>query len=212
MRVLLHHLLYVFPRDLCTTTTHSKHAIREEMKLRRATLPDDARAAKSSMIEEHLASLLGGHSPVMLYASKVHEVATHSLINRLLNKGTEVVLPIIEKETGTLRLSYLTSCSQLSVSTFSVPEPVGHEIPAAPQDLRAVVVPMLGFDRRGNRLGYGAGYYDRFLPKTNGAVIIGVAFACQEVMRVPVYHDDVGMDAIVTEEGICWCNPGAGMP
>jgi 5-formyltetrahydrofolate cyclo-ligase len=61
---------------------------------------------------------------------------------------------------------------------------------------------MIAYDRTGHRLGYGAGYYDRFLAGKIGVRKIGVAFSCQEVEEIPADANDVGMDVIVTEKGI----------
>jgi len=62
-----------------------------------------------------------------------------------------------------------------------------------------VVVPAVVFDRKGFRIGYGGGYYDRFLPKIH-AVKIGLAFSCQIISEVPKNPFDVAVDGIVTEE------------
>jgi 5-formyltetrahydrofolate cyclo-ligase len=79
---------------------------------------------------------------------------------------------------------------------------VDREIPAEPSSIRLVVVPLIAFDSRGFRLGYGAGYYDRFLSRHPDMKKIGVAFACQEVETVPADENDVPMDIIVTENGV----------
>jgi 5-formyltetrahydrofolate cyclo-ligase len=63
---------------------------------------------------------------------------------------------------------------------------------------------MLGFDRAGGRIGYGAGYYDRFLSKNPGLRKVGIAFACQEVGSIPVDENDIRMDAVLTEDGIIY--------
>ncbi|HXX56106.1 MAG TPA: 5-formyltetrahydrofolate cyclo-ligase [Methanoregula sp.] len=179
-------------------------------------LRDEARQKKSSLtakeIEEKSIAICARALPavrdsaiVMVYASKNHEVATSSLIAALLGRGTRVVVPIIERDTCSLRLSYLEDPRVLVESTFSVPEPIGNEIPAEGKELRAVIVPMLAFDTRGNRLGYGAGYYDRFLAKYPGAMRIGLAFSCQETHSIPWEDDDIRMDIIITENRIIRC-------
>jgi 5-formyltetrahydrofolate cyclo-ligase len=63
---------------------------------------------------------------------------------------------------------------------------------------------MLGFDRDGGRLGYGAGYYDRFLAKNQTIRKIGIAFGCQEAENLPVDENDIHMNCIVTEDGIVY--------
>ncbi len=64
---------------------------------------------------------------------------------------------------------------------------------------------MLAFDRRGHRLGYGAGYYDRTLRGLPGAFALGCAYAAQEMEHVPAGPDDVRLDAVATERGILFC-------
>jgi 5-formyltetrahydrofolate cyclo-ligase len=67
-------------------------------------------------------------------------------------------------------------------------------------------VPLLGFDRRGHRLGYGGGYYDRTLAILPGAVAVGCAFACQEVDAVPATEYDARLRAVATESGMIPCD------
>jgi 5-formyltetrahydrofolate cyclo-ligase len=184
----------------------SKAGLRNQGRARRAQLDPRERREKSRMIRKLLRNLIDGEDPVMVYVSKPTEVETHTLIRELLREGRRVVVPIIERETRTLRLSYLTDLNDLSLSTFSVLEPIGREVPAASEDIAVVIVPMLAFDTQGNRLGYGAGYYDRFLFCCPKAKKIGIAFSCQEVPAVPANADDVGMDYIVTEQGIRNCS------
>jgi len=89
-------------------------------------------------------------------------------------------------------------------STFGVPEPIGNEILATGESVDTIILPMLGFDRTGGRMGYGAGYYDRFLAKNLNVRKIGIAFACQEYDNLPVDENDIPMDYIITEEGIVY--------
>jgi 5-formyltetrahydrofolate cyclo-ligase len=179
---------------------------KEEMRMRakevRSRLLPGEVAELSARIGLHLRRLMDGESVVMVYASKPGEVDTSDLICWLLSQGTRVVVPIIEQETRSLRLSYLEDPSVLRPSTFLVPEPVGREIPADASAVRLVIIPLIAFDRQGHRLGYGAGYYDRFLSRHPWMRMIGVAFSCQEVDVVPEDGNDVPLDAIVTEEGV----------
>ena len=159
-------------------------------------------AELSARIGLHLRQLIDSESVVMVYASKPGEVDTSGLISWLLSHGIRVVVPIIEQETRSLRLSYLEDPGVLRPSTFLVPEPVGRENPADPSAVCLVIIPLIAFDRQGHRLGYGAGYYDRFLSRHPGMRKIGVAFSCQEVPLIPADENDVSLDAIVTEEGV----------
>jgi 5-formyltetrahydrofolate cyclo-ligase len=180
----------------------NKSSLRTRARERREALSPEQAERFSSEIHRHLLSVLDGTDPVLLYASKPPEVDTHPLIDRLLASGTRVVVPIIEREHRSLRLSYLADPSVLRESTFSVPEPVGHEIPADPREIGVAIVPMIAFDRAGHRLGYGAGYYDRFLSANPHVRTIGVAFSCQEIPSIPADRNDVSMDMVITEKGI----------
>jgi len=128
----------------------------------------------------------------MVYTSKEKEVNTVPLIHALFRQKTRLLWPIIVKEDVSLRLSYLRDFSALVPSTFGVPEPIGTKFPAALQRILARLYSrLLGFDRTGGRIGYGAGYYDRFLSKHPNLRKVGIAFACQEVGNLPVDENDI---------------------
>ncbi|MEN6342761.1 MAG: 5-formyltetrahydrofolate cyclo-ligase [Methanospirillum sp.] len=182
-----------------------KRRLRDRARAARACLHPPDLAERSLRIGAHALSLLDGRQTVMAYASKPCEVDTSGLIRALLDRGVRVVVPIIEPETVSLRLSYLDDPSVLVPSTFGVPEPIGNELPAEPDAVEVVLMPLLGFDRAGNRLGYGAGYYDRFLDAHPIPLKIGVALACQEYPSVPAEPFDVPLDWVVTEDGPIRC-------
>jgi 5-formyltetrahydrofolate cyclo-ligase len=182
--------------------SQTKAALRLRAKEARSLLSPAEIATYSASIEEKLLGLLDGFETVMVYAAKAPEAETMGLIAALNRRGVRVVVPIIERETCSLRLSYLPDPGVLVPSTFDVPEPIGHELPARPEEVEVVVIPMLAFDAEGNRLGYGAGYYDRFLCRYPHPKKIGIAFSCQQAGRIPADENDVKMDYIVTEKGI----------
>jgi 5-formyltetrahydrofolate cyclo-ligase len=187
-----------------------KESVRKILRQKKeAMLPED-RLSKSQRICRHLMNVISDGETVMVFTSKEKEVNTRPLIMALFGQGNPVVVPIIVKEDYSLRLSYLRDFSALVPSTFGVPEPIGSEIPAAADDIDTIILPMLGFDRKGGRIGYGAGYYDRFLSKTPGLRKIGIAFACQEVDNLPVDENDIRMDAIITEDGMVYPDGGTG--
>lgn len=142
----------------------------------------------------------------MVYCAKEPEVETYWFIRYLIKARIPVIVPIIQKENISLRLSYLEDTSNLVQSTFRVPEPIGSEIPADPCDVTSAIIPMLGFDLSGGRLGYGAGYYDRFLSENRHIRTIGLAYSCQEISLLPVDTNDIGMDVIITENEIKYHN------
>ncbi|WP_278155670.1 5-formyltetrahydrofolate cyclo-ligase [Methanogenium sp. S4BF] len=82
-----------------------------------------------------------------------------------------------------------------------MPGPLGNEIPANPKEREVALIPLPGFDTDGNRIGYGAGYYDRFLAKNTHFPTVGVAFALQECEHIPHEPTDQTLNAVVTESG-----------
>jgi len=181
-----------------------KNRVRQAMRERRETLAPGERLEKSRRICGLVRDLIRDGETVMVYSSKELEVNTRPLIGDLLSSGNPVIVPIIVKEDVSLRLSYLRDPSVLVISTFGVPEPIGSEIPARPEDVDTIILPMLGFDRKGSRLGYGAGYYDRFLARNPRIRRIGLAFACQEAEAVPCDENDIHMQLIITEDGVVY--------
>jgi len=181
-----------------------KNRVRQAMRERREKLSPAERLEKSRKICGHVLGLIREGETVMVYSSKELEANTRPLIEKLLAAGNPVIVPIIVKEDVSLRLSYLRDPSVLVISTFGVPEPIGSEIPARAEDVDTIILPMLGFDRRGARLGYGAGYYDRFLARNPRIRRIGIAFACQEADEVPCEENDIHMHLIITEDGIVY--------
>jgi 5-formyltetrahydrofolate cyclo-ligase len=182
-----------------------KKLLRDHARSLRASLSKAEIEEKSGLICRHVLKILDGTDSLMVYVSKPLEVNTKDLIGHLLSRRKTVIVPIIEKETKTLRLSYLKDPVVLQESTFHVPEPVGHELPALASEVKAVIIPMLAFDKKGNRLGYGAGYYDRFLSLHPHITRIGIAFACQEIEEIPADTTDACMDIIVTDTRIIHC-------
>jgi len=135
-----------------------KNRIRQILRDRKAALTPAERLEKSWRICRHVVERIPEGETVLAYTSKELEVNTAPLIDALLEKKNPVVVPIIVKEDISLRLSYIRNRSVLVPSTFGVPEPIGSEIPAHAGDIKTILLPMLGFDRTGARIGYGAGY------------------------------------------------------
>lgn len=181
-----------------------KENVRKILRQKKEALLPEDRLEKSQRICRHIMEIIRDGETVMVFTSKEKEVNTRPLIMALFGKGNPVVVPIIVKEDVSLRLSYLRDFSALVPSTFGVPEPIGSEIPALAEDIDTIILPMLGFDRAGGRIGYGAGYYDRFLSKNPGLRKVGIAFACQEVGSIPVDENDIRVDAVLTEDGIVY--------
>ena len=116
--------------------------------------------------------------------------------------GCATALPHIVDRTTPLRFLAWSAGDPLATGPFGLSQPVAT---AAALDPDIILTPLVGFDRRGHRLGQGAGYYDRAFARYSRAWRIGVALAVQEVDSVPTEAWDVPLHAIVTEQE--WITP-----
>lgn len=183
-----------------------KEVIRSELRERRWKIPAAERNQMSQKICSSLSQVIKPCETVLVYCAKEPEVETCWFIDHLLTNERKVIVPIIEEQTIGLRLSYITTRDVLKPSTFHVPEPVGNELPVNSEKVTCAIIPMLGFDQTGGRIGYGAGYYDRFLSDNSHIRKIGIAYSIQEVPSIPVQDHDIRMDVIVTEISTIRCS------
>lgn len=158
---------------------------------------------KSAKIMSRLFSLseFRGAKTIMFYVDAGNEVKTRDGITKALSEGKRVVVPKVKKGYGLLAIE-IKSLDELSPGTFGILEPAG-EKGISPEEIDLVVVPGVAFDKKGNRMGYGAGYYDSFLPKLRPEVKkVAIAFEMQVTDSLPAEEHDVKMDLIITENTI----------
>lgn len=143
-----------------------------------------------------------GAGRISLYASFDNEVVTDGVFDEAIEAGKEVFYPRVTTRGGERHLAFhrVASLGELSPGAYDVPEPGGVEA-AEPGAFDLVVVPGVAFDRAGNRIGYGKGYYDKAL-KMLGCPIVGLAYAFQLVDEIPAEDHDVKLSALVTEEEV----------
>lgn len=143
-----------------------KKAIRKEVLKKRVEISLEARAAKDALIKERLFSLyeFSNAKTILFYASFRTEAGTLDMIKETLNAGKRVVLPKVDKVKHKLLLYDIKDISELYPGYMEIPEPLSSEERlAAIDDIDLAVIPGVAFDSSGNRLGYGAGYYDILL-------------------------------------------------
>jgi 5-formyltetrahydrofolate cyclo-ligase len=131
------------------------------------------------------------------------EIDIRPLMVALHERGHPIVLPVTPKRGNPLTFRLWRPGDELVPERFGTVRPTGEE--RAPDVL---LVPLLAFDRRGHRLGYGAGFYDRTLARLPGRFALGCAYAAQEVPEVPAGPYDMRIDAIATERGVIFCEGG----
>lgn len=138
---------------------------------------------------------------VCAYAAYGNEVATQVFLDKLTQHGVRLLLPRVVGE----RLSWhrYSELNDLAPGAYGVPEPQPSTPVVIDPQPDVVLVPGLLFDRSGHRLGYGAGFYDRFLVTVPSSTTIGLAYEWQVVHELPCEPHDVSLSLLVTESGLC---------
>ena len=136
-------------------------------------------------------------------SSKENEVDTRALIGTCLKEGKRVAVPVVMPGTKTLSHALIDGLDQLVVGPWGLAQPDPAAAAWLPAEARIdlVVVPGLAFDRRGQRIGWGGGYYDRFLAQVQ-AVKIGLCYDALVLDCIPGEPHDVPVDLVVAETAI----------
>lgn len=177
-----------------------KKAIRKQIFAVRKAHTDEQIDEWSRMITEKVTVLpeYKDCQRVLAYADYNHEVMTKYIIEAAWKDGKEVAVP---KVVGQDMIFYkLTDFSQLEEGYFGIPEPARGEIVQWEDAL--MIMPGVAFDRENHRVGYGGGFYDRFLEKHPHVTRVAVAFEFQMMPEVPVEPTDISPELIVTEKEI----------
>jgi len=146
-------------------------------------------------------------STVMFYIDVRSEVRTRHALPEALNSGKNIVVPWCNDD-GQLELFHLESMDELETGMYGILEP-SQELRRLPQkqvelkELDLIMVPGVGFDATGARMGHGKGYYDKLLENARqDTPLVALAFECQMFEEIPVAPHDVFMDKIITEQNI----------
>jgi len=179
----------------------NKQELRLHYKNLRQALSIDEIEDKSLAIANRLLTMDIWHNiyfHLFLTMEEQHEVHTDYILNILAGKDKEVIVSRSDFETHSMIHYLLTDNTRLVKSAFGIPEPVdGIEVPSNKIDV--VFVPLLAFDAKGQRVGYGKGFYDRFLNECKPDVIkIGLSFFEAENELIETYETDVPLDYCVT--------------
>lgn len=185
----------------------SKAQIREKALTCRQSLSAVERKQKSSQILKTIMAtpFFAAAECIMLYLNFRDEVKTTPLAEEILKNGKRLVIPYCETRTTQIIPCEIQDLAKdVGLSSFGIREPLADFFrPVAPTKIDLALVPGLAFDYQGNRIGFGKGYYDRFLPQLRADVcVIGVAFACQVFERIPAESHDYKMSLLVTEDGL----------
>ncbi len=187
------------------TVEDDKKSLRSEMKRRRDSI--SLRKEKSLAVSELLLSsdIIGKADLVLCYISVGSEVSTRYLIDELIASGKPVAAPKCTGE-GKMEFFLIRSRNDLEKGKYGIPQPDKNCRYAEISKDTVCIVPGLSFTISGDRLGYGGGYYDRFLSLNRGLRTVGLTFEELIMPSLPCGAHDTGVKYLATEKRLVMCS------
>ncbi len=191
--------------------TAQRRELRRDLAARRRGLGPGERIVAAQGLRRSLDQLPEYHTDTRVagYWACDGELPLNLVIPPLLARGQQFLLPVIDGRC--LRFAAWQSGDEVTPNRYGIPEPTALDELLEPARLDMVLVPLLGFDRQGRRLGYGGGYYDRsfaFLAdqvRPTEPLLVGVAYAFQELPYIEPASWDISLDFIATERELIDC-------
>ncbi|MCH5185081.1 MAG: 5-formyltetrahydrofolate cyclo-ligase [Oscillospiraceae bacterium] len=181
----------------------SKEEKRKYFRKIRINMEDDEMLEKSRNICKNFIScdFYASARTIMLYLPTLNETDTAYIFGKVFEDGKTAAVPVTEG--NDIFAAYITPQSLLRNGRFGIPIP--QDIKRVPEEeIDLIAVPGIAFDRKGGRIGFGQGYYDRFLPKTR-AIRAAVCYDFQLTDDAEAQPSDQPMDYIVTESEVIKC-------
>ncbi len=178
-----------------------KEELRRQMRAIRKAVPDKAEKSRQIFQNLHQVPTFQEAEQIFLYVSCKTEVETREWIPVLLEEGRAVAVPRVEGSQMTFYV--ITGMKDLQPGAFGILEPKEGCPVLIPREGRScMIVPGLALDEVGHRMGYGGGYYDKYLAQYPDCVTVAVAYEAQIIETVPVEPHDRTLNWIVTEKKI----------
>ncbi len=189
-----------------------RHTLRQQILNKRDKLPATTRATASKLILQNLWQIPATKeaATIMLYVNFRSEVETMDLFKQCRTQNIRTAAPLTLTRDHRLVPYLITRPDDDLIPGYcQIPEPDSKKLSAiAPDKLDIVLIPGSVFDRQGGRLGYGGGYYDRFLAnQAPQALRIGLAYETQVVNKVPTMAHDIPLQYLITEKEITRIHP-----
>ncbi len=186
----------------------SKPELRATLKPILAVIPPSTQLAASNSISNHLLNspTYQAASTILAYASLPTELSLDPLILAALADNKRICIPQINWEDKSMRPTQIHNLDEdLQTGRYGVRTPIDGCSLVETHELDLILIPGLAFDRQSNRLGRGAGFYDRLISTLDRSdkrpSLVGVCYQCQIVDRVPTEPHDHPMDWVITENG-----------
>ena len=190
-------------RMTLTRADNQKAALRQSALARREALAPDMRtAAAQTLAARGLPVAVPAGAIVSGYSPMKSELNPVPLMRKLADAGAQLALPVVQGRGKPLTLRHWQFGAPLVSGVWGIREPGPNAPEAFPQ---IMLVPLAAFDRRGHRIGYGAGYYDMTIARIRAmqpVTAIGIAFAAQEIAAVPDTPFDQRLDLVLTEREV----------
>ena len=173
-----------------------KKELRQKIRQQKRNMTaEEVETASRSLAEQFWRSPYYQNASVIYgYLPYNQEVRTVPILEQALRDGKKVAVPKVYGDT--MRFIYLEDLSQVAPSSMGIPEPIADD-PVA-EDARALVLmPGLAFDKKGNRMGYGGGYYDKFLSQEPNHPTVALCYAFQMVDAIPTEDYDIPVDCVL---------------
>lgn len=188
-----------------------KNDIRKNILKIRKALDSEQVKAMSALICENLvkSEMLVNANNIMIYLDFNNEVSTEPILDMALSRSKRVFVPVCMTKTKELVVSEILNATDLCSGAYGIREPQKSSLRITDREiLDLIIIPAAAFDRDGNRIGYGAGYYDKFLNSisiSKNICKIGLAYSFQIAQHIPTESHDIPMDYIITENEIIKC-------
>lgn len=188
--------------------SQSKSLLRKSILKKRDSIEPFLRYKKDELIIDRLTELkeFKEAKVILLYVSVRSEPDTRALIRDCLIAQKRIFLPRINKEKGELEIREISSIDQLKKGPYGIPEPDQDSPLRDINEAELIIVPGVAFDRRGGRIGYGAGYYDKLLTGLKKEIpVVAIAYDDQIVEEIPLEPHDKLVDLIITDREVIYC-------
>ncbi len=185
-----------------------KSIFRQNLKSQREKVPTEEAQAAAESLWNQLKEQTFFHNAkrVAAFCSFKAEISTMKVLEGILASGKELYLPRVEKGQTLIQFYPVTDLKKLAPGQYEILEPPAVGVALAPSKIDLILVPGLGFDNRGHRLGYGQGHYDRFLKVIDPhCFTLGISYAFQLIDKVPNADHDSPVNAVLTEKFIMLC-------
>lgn len=185
----------------------TKNQLRKQFKVKRNNYNSSLLIDYNNKIFDKVISFIRKHSckNIFIYVSKNNEVDTKKIIRYLLNNKYNVIVPKSDFNNNEIIPVQINSLKDLKESKFGLLEPVNDNM-FEPDNLDVIFIPGIVFDKSGYRIGYGKGFFDRFLNNSVNKLKIGLAYSFQILKNIPADKYDIKLDGIICENGLIYAH------